>query len=568
MALPLSPTAEHRVEARLSAADRASRDQHVETVRAYQAKSVEAAVALAAILDGQLYVEAGTFPDFALKEFGIRRRRSYQLAKAGRVYAELRDAGVETLPRSEAQLRPLADLNGADDRLAAWELALSRAGGDARRVTMEDVEYVAGEMAGRHGTSAAPISEGVVLAAVERVLDGGAPTETLQAEHMGLLGLLHPEDQGAVWVRSKADGDAAGKTEYDDDRRLEHVPAGAIKRAVRSLATELPADAVDSGPDDPDGLAVLLEKILVGDDVPAGTPAVGGSYLTPYAGSELLVGPLVAALDRNGGAPPDATPEDRKAIRARRRMVRCRLEPEIAAWSWAVLIPAARRTATAWCPEPDAVAPCYVPARLTQPANTRPKTLDVRTPTGRTVLLAPGVDLLRDDVPDEIVSAVLAHAGAAVHLAFLAATNHPDRAAAFDWPSNVVLSVAVHGPAKDAASGASTSSDSAGASGVARALDVFETAGLRGALVLSDYRDALPDDLLGRVRDLVRVIVLRGSSTGQALYDQALALRPAGVLMVTTADVRCRPWDALPVAAESLSRASVPVVPDLRPPAR
>ncbi len=540
--LPTSPPADHRIEARLRAADRIARDQHVETVRAYQAKSVEAAVALAAILDNRLYVEAGTFPEFALKEFGIRRRRAYQLAAAGRVYVGLRDVGADPLPKSEAQLRPLAELDGLDDRRAAWELALGRAGGDASRVTMEDVEYAVNVTAGRHGTSAAPISEGVVLAAVERMLDVGAPTETLQGEHGGLLGLLHPEDQANVWIQTKADSDAAGTAKYDGDGWLEKVPLGVVKKAVRGLAATLPVDAVDRGPADPDGLAVLLEGLLVGD-VPAGTPAIGGSYLVPYAGFGELVDALVAALDRDGGIPPGADRAHKETVSARRRMVRCRLEPDVAAWTWAVLAPAARRTATTWLPDPDAPAPCYVPARLTQPTNTHPKTLDLRTPTGRTVLLAPGVDLLRGDVPDEITMTVLTRAGAAEHLAFLVATNHPDRIADHAWPPNVVPAVAAHGsgegdPAEDEAL-----PDVADA--VARALAGFEAAGVRGALVLDGCSDPLPDDLLGRVRDHARVVLLRGSATGQRLYDQVLSLRPAGVLMVATADVRCRPWDAL-----------------------
>lgn len=570
-----SPTAEHRVEARLAADDRAARDRHVETVRAYQAKSVEAAEALAAILDGQLYVESGSFEAFAQSEFGIRRRRAYQLAAAGRTYAMLRDAGVTPLPRSEAQLRPLTALDGADDRRAAWERALAGAGGDARRITMESVEYAVGEVTGHHGTSAAPLSDDVALAVVERSVDRGAPTEKLQAEHRGLLGLLHPEDQATIWTRARLDGDAAGKTEYDADDRLKKVPSGAVKRAVRGLAAGLAEDVVDRGPQDPAGLAVLLEKLLVGDELPAGTPEVGGSYLVPYAGSEGFVASLVQALDDHGGITeerPDDTDEDReerRSIRARRKMIRCRLEPDVAAWSWAVLAPAARRSATAWIPDPDAPPPCYVPARLTQPANTRPKTLDTRTPTARTVLLAPGVDLFRDDVPSDVVESILERAGAAGHLAFLVATNHPDRLTGHSWSSNVVPAVSVQGPPKDTGSERKDERpDVVGA--IARALDGFETAGVRGALVLDDCRDTLPNDLLVRVRDHVRVVVLRGSATGQRLYDQALALRPAGVLMVATSTVRCRPWDALLVdVADRPERAAVAVAADLpRPSAR
>lgn len=564
-----SPTAEHRVEARLGADDRAARDRYVETVRAYQAKSVEAAEALAAILDGHLYLESGSFEAFAQSEFGIRRRRAYQLAAAGRTYAMLRDAGVAPLPRSEAQIRPLTALNGADDRRAAWGRALAAAGGDARRVTMESVEYAVGEVAGLHGTSVAPLSDDVALAVIERSMSRGAPTEKLQAEHRGLLGLLHPDDQATTWTRARVDGDAADKTEYDADYRLEKVPAGAIKRAVRGLAAELPEDKVARGPEDPAGLAVLLERLLVGEDVPAGTPTVGGSYLLPYAGSERHIGLLVRALDDHGGITEetlddtDEEKERRRAIRARRKMIRCRLEPDVAAWSWAVLAPAARRSATAWIPDPAAPPPCYVPARLTQPANTRPKTLDTRTPTARTALLAPGVDLFRDDVPSDVVESILERAGAAGHLAFLVATNHPDRLAGHSWSSDVVPAVSVQGPPKDTDSKSKKVRPDPVAA-IARALDGFETAGVRGALVLDDCRDALPDDLLVRVRDHIRVVVLRGSATGQRLYDQALALRPAGVLMVATSTVRCRPWDALLVdVADRPERAAVAVAADL-----
>lgn len=556
------PHAEVRVEARLSSEDRAALGRHVQTVHEYQAKSVEAACALAAILYGKLYVEAGDFPAFALQTFGIRRRRAYQLAQSGHVYAGLRDAGVRPLPRNEAQIRPLAELKDADDRRITWNRALAKAGGDPAGVTKEDVENAVAEASGRRGTGTERIPIGVGLAAVERALsDTAAPTEKLYEKHHGLLGLLDPEDQAKAYDRARVAGDATGTAEYGSDLRLEKVPLTAVKRAVRDLASELPEDVADLGPADPVGLAVLMEQLLVGDAVPNETPVVGGSYLAPYAGSELLVDTLTAALDRDGGIPEGSARDHRETVSARRRMVRCRLEPEVAAWTWPVLTPAARRTATAWFPDPAAPPPCYIPARLTQPANTRPKTLDTRTPTARSVLLAPGVDLLRGDVPDEIVDAVMARASAAEHLVFLAAVCTPDRVVVRTWPANVLPAIAVQGPCgTDAGLEPDVQSERGGPEAVARALEAFGEAGVLGALVLDDYGAPLPDDLLDQVRDRVRVIVLRGAATDQRLYDQVLGLRPAGVLMIAAADVRCRPWDALLAAVpERPARAAATV---------
>ncbi|PAP76329.1 hypothetical protein [Rubrivirga marina] len=556
------PTAEVRVQRRLADADRIALDAHVATVREYQAKSVEAARALAAIMDDELYVETGTFAEFALATFGIRRRRAYQLAKAGRVYAEFEEAGVAPLPRSEAQLRPLTGLDKAADRRRAWERALETTGGDEARLTQEDVELAANAVAGVLGTGAEPLPSRLGLAALERELDGNpAPSDDLHRETRWALGLLDPGDEAEVWRRATHEADA--DTSYDAEGRLKSVDRAALRGAVRALATERGAPA-PRRTDVPGGLTVLLERHLLdrsdtSPDATAALSVVGGSYLAAYAPTSGLVSPLVGALDEDDT--DDLDPIERRDVRGRRSMARCRLEPEVAAWTWPVLLPGPFRSATSWFPASDAAPPCYVPARLTQPANTRPHALDLRLPTARAVLLAPGVDLLRSDLPDEVVSEILRRAGAGEHLAFLAATRHADRLDAVAWPPNVHPAIGIDG------------ADDDGVEAARRALDAFDRAGVRGILVLDSWPSPLPDELLGRLPASASAVILRGKRTSRGAYDSFLGMRPRGLAFVAAADVPHRPWDGLSGVADdpeqTPERAPAPVTADLpRPSSR
>lgn len=567
---PIS-TAEVRVERRLTAADRAALDAHVATVREYQAKSVEAARALAAIMDRELYVESGSFPDFALATFGIRRRRAYQLAKAGRVYAEFEAAGVSPLPRSEAQLRPLTGLDEAADRRRAWERALETTGGDEARLTQEDVELASNAVAGVLGTGAEPLPSRLGLAALERELDGNpAPSDDLHRQTRWALGLLDPGDEAEVWRR--ATHEAGADTSYDAEGRLKSVDRAALRGAVRALATERGAPLPER-PDAPDDFTVMLERHLldrpeVSSDSTGALDVVGGSYLGPYASAADLVAPLIEQLDKNEGITEDLDPIGRRDVRGRRSMARCRLEPEVAAWTWPVLLPGPLQSATSWFPAPDAAPPCYVPARLTQPANTRPGPLDLRLPTARAVLLAPGVDLLRPDLPEEVVSEVFRRAGAGGHLAFLAATRLSDRLGTVTWPANVCPALHFTGPDDDDPQAAHEAANEA----VGRAFDAFDGAGVRGVLVLEDWPAPLPDELLDRLPDSALAVVLRGKGTGRRTYDSFLEMRPRGLTFVATADVRHRPWDGLSGVSDdpvpTPERDSAPITADLPRPSR
>ena len=99
--LPGSPPAEVRFGARLTTEQEQARDTCIAAVREYQRQSLPAALALAQIKDEGLYVQDGTFADFAKKHFGFGSSRAYQLAAAGRLYKALDRAGTTPLPANE-----------------------------------------------------------------------------------------------------------------------------------------------------------------------------------------------------------------------------------------------------------------------------------------------------------------------------------------------------------------------------------------------------------------------------------------------------------------------------------
>ena len=539
---PMPPTRTDvvpEVRMQLSQEQSAALERHVATVKEFQSKSVEAAEALAAIYSDRLFIEDGTFPDFVHRHFGIRRRRAYQLAKSGRTYAELRELEVDPLPRNEGQLRALATLDSRQDKEAAWCAALEASGGDAHSVTAEAVTLAAtriglGELPLR---SVAALGDGMQLAAVELELGHTpVPTSELRSQHSDLLDLLDPRDEAEVWRMLESYSAANLRVGHDaDDGRISSAKRNVVRKAIRDVAASRQQDV--EAPEPAAELQVLVREHLAAEwldehDPLDPTVKVGPSILTPYAGATDMVASSIERLDDEVPWPEEGwcRPDEIAAMRA---MSRCRLEPELATWVWAVMIPAAKRSARAWFPSPEASSPCYVPARLRQPEYTTSSNLDRRLTTATTALLAPGVDLMRDDVPAEVVDEILRRAEAATDFAFLVATNLPDAASRRDWPDTVNVCIRVNG----LVNGASRSATAA----VASALSPFYAAEKKAVLVLDDVSLLLQQEALDLIVSTARAVILRGSGTSQAFYNQVLDIRSDDVAFVQTRDVRRRP---------------------------
>lgn len=534
--------------------------RYVQQYRSYQAHSILAALAVRAVHEEKLYVKSGSFVAFAREEFGVGRSRAYQLRKAGAFYEVFRDAGVEPLPIHEGQLRPLVGLD-LEDAKRAWEYALQRTGGEVNGVRQEDVEWAVAKVQGHldDGAKPLPLDRSLVIVA-HHLGDSSPPSESLAQSYASLLGRLHTEDQAGVWRRVAEEHRDTGDLHLDDDGFLIESSPGAVRdavsEAVAALAHERRSPAAFPM-DHPGVFTVSLEGGLLGDTAPNGD-MFGRSVLVDYETAEPLIDPMLDAL---GAELDDLSGPEREAVAARRRMARCRLEPEIATWAWPILTPSHRRSARAWFAADDAPPPCFVPARLTQPENTKPGALDLRLPTAHTVLLAPGVDLTHPDLPSEVVARVLGKAAGSRGFFFLAAVTSASRVGALAWPSNVVPVLRAAGDPKDTDKRASDAGREFGDAAVVAATGAFERAGVRGVLVLDNHRVALSDDTVSEIAAHAAAVVMRGGETKQAVYNQMLQLRSPTLRFMSAPDVRCRPWDAMhdaPAANPQPERAAVP----------
>ena len=533
-----SPTAEVRVELHPDA--KRERLEHcIATVETFQASSLTAAEAIAEIHADKLWTgEADSFHDFVHDRFGIRRRRAYQLAKAGLLYGRMKTRRVDPLPTSEAQLRPLTALDDLGEQIKAWKLAIKENGGAVANLTQEAVDVaVAGVQGlGRHRRGASePRVDGAMsqrardYAVIEDELaskESSAPSPALHAQHYDTLGSLDAADQAEVWKRvgeAEPNGTTAldGLLEAGSDTKDDKHRRAAIGDAVVALAGEMPGASTAAATTDTlpgNALHVLLERDLLPEEVVAGLPGdavtkIGGSILVDYELAGEAIGGLVEVLDHEtpGDIKTRVSALKRPDLHVRRQMARTRLEPDVAAWAWHVLIPHPTRSARAWIPDADAAAPCYAPARLTQPANTDPEGLVVTEgdrpaydiPVARCALIAPGVDLLHHAVPDEVVKDVLDRAGKATGFGFLAVTREVKRLARTSWPLNVRPVVPVTTPDE-----------------VNRAVNAFEESGCPGVLVFVDYEDKLSENQQARLKRTrpkrqVSAVLVRGERRGR-----------------------------------------------------
>lgn len=553
-------------------------------VETYQKASLEAAEALAEIKDYDLWtVEADSFAEYARTAFGYRRRRAYQLAKAGRCYRDLKGRGVDALPLSEAQIRPLTTLSDREDQVVAWELALEGLGldvdttttEDVRSLTQADVDRAVAEIEGSprdlkdasvqgaHGVLSQRDRDYAALEDALAKSESKPPSPALHAEHYGVLGRLEPADQAEVWSRvAKAkksgvvvkDGvlEAGPEPKHTKDRKT------AVEDAVVALADALDprgdqAAANPPPPSESGTLRVLLERESLEAETAealSSPDVIGGSLVVDYSGAEDAVGEAVSSLESESDADFQAKMQAgrTKEYGVQRRLSRTRLEPEVAAWAWHVLVPDPRRSPRAWIPEADAPAPCFAPSRLTQPSKSAPGHLVVtggdepgyEIPVKYAVLLAPGVDLLHEAVPDEVVEQILERARGATDFVFLPVTRNTERLGRTSWPSNVRPVV----PVTDG-------------SELGSAITSFEKSECYGGLLFDDYQEGMSASTRSRVKKYATAAIIRGEATSQKAYDAVLALRGTTFSVLIGREVVRRPQDT-PFGEPSALRTAAP----------
>lgn len=431
------PTAVVSIEARLTHEQRISRDAHVRTVKEYQAKSVEAAVALAAIKEEQLYLEDGNFSDFARKRFGIGSSRAYQLAAAGLLYEELREAGVDPLPTSEAQLRPLGDLDALDDKVTAWKAALKKAGGRAERVTMEDVRLAAEVQA--------------------EPQDGEAGGSGGDVQHAATGAELIREDIERRLVRFGPDAariaDVAGSIASGD-----LITADTLQAAIDGYEEVLAADGSDELPVLVGSYGALGEAapdVVKSEDgrnellvsVPAAyyreAPEGARTVLVPKEDLERglereLDAALIAELQRGAAeAGYHAT------------FNRTNEHVDWAWWTWNPLTGCAQGCVFCYAREianrfyPQGFAETFHPGRLNAPANARVPKEAATNPWARNVFTVSMGDLFRSTVSPAIVHAVLGEIAAHPKWEFLLLTKFAKRLPEFEFPDNAWVGTSI-----------------------------------------------------------------------------------------------------------------------------
>ena len=104
-----------------------------------------AAMALIEINNNQLFKpEYESFDAYCIATFGFKKSQGYHLMKAGEIIQTMenvRHVQITTQPTNEFQLRPLAKLKDDEERILAWNYAVTEAGG--KSPTHEQVKLAA-----------------------------------------------------------------------------------------------------------------------------------------------------------------------------------------------------------------------------------------------------------------------------------------------------------------------------------------------------------------------------------------------------------------------------------------
>jgi protein gp37 len=112
---------------------------------------IEGAAILLEIRDSRLYRQSyRTFEDYCRERWNLSRRRAYQLIGAGEVIENV-NHGSQILPENERQVRPLTDLEPAQQR-EVWRQAVSTA--PAGKITAAHVKTVKGQVLAKESASA------------------------------------------------------------------------------------------------------------------------------------------------------------------------------------------------------------------------------------------------------------------------------------------------------------------------------------------------------------------------------------------------------------------------------
>ena len=137
-------------ESQLSTVDRKKLAKHEEVIERGLNSFVEVGMALAAIRDEKLYLDAGdTFEAYCKSRWQISRPRAYQLIASANV-SQTVSTMVDTAPLNERQARVLAELPNERIQADVWARAVDTAPKDAEgnpKVTAAHVRKIAEQLA-------------------------------------------------------------------------------------------------------------------------------------------------------------------------------------------------------------------------------------------------------------------------------------------------------------------------------------------------------------------------------------------------------------------------------------
>jgi hypothetical protein len=122
--------------------------EHYETIIEQGEKTlIEVGQALSVINRGKLYrAEYGSFEEYCREKWGFGRQRAYENIKAAEIATELYAKGVQINEVNERQLRAVAKLSNAEQRVEAFSIAKKSAG--RKKVNSRHIEEAVNEMLG------------------------------------------------------------------------------------------------------------------------------------------------------------------------------------------------------------------------------------------------------------------------------------------------------------------------------------------------------------------------------------------------------------------------------------
>jgi hypothetical protein len=156
----LSATEDKKDKSKLSNLESTALQRHEQTITAFNLKGFEVGRALKEINSNRLYKQSGTFSDYLLKRWSLKRSYAYGLIKAVTIIDEILPIERLTEPTNESQVRPLAKFvkkEGAKDKEKfdqkirnLWKIACAAAEKNSRKVpTADEVKKAFGKPKGK-----------------------------------------------------------------------------------------------------------------------------------------------------------------------------------------------------------------------------------------------------------------------------------------------------------------------------------------------------------------------------------------------------------------------------------